>query len=107
MRDLGHHAANGSVVGPLDYLVQSRETQALDHQLLLHRGANRGTHPLQMYFRAAPWTRFSGQFVGHVYSSSTVLPRMAATSLRFFKCLSASKVALMTLCGLVVPIDLV
>src|SRR5947209_3771209 len=43
----------------------------------------------------------------YFYNSSADLPRSAATSARFFNCFKASKVALMTLCGLVVPIDLV
>src|SRR3984893_3194439 len=107
MRHLGHHATNGRVVRTLDHLVQPRETQTFDHQLLLDGGANGGPHPLQMDFGAAARIRFLGQFVRHGYSSSTDLPRMAATSLLFFKCFSASKVALMTLCGLVVPIDFV
>src|SRR5450631_4631724 len=107
VRHLGHHAANGRVVRTLDHLIQPRETQTLDDQLLLDGRANRGTHPLQMDFGAVARMRLLGQFVRHVYSSSTDLPRMAATSLLFFKCFSASNVALMTLCGLVVPIDLV
>src|SRR4051794_16701881 len=107
VRNLRHHAANGRIVRPLDHLIQSCETQSLDYQFLLYRSANRGTHPLQMKFRATACVFFLGQFVRHDYSSSTDLPRMAATSLRFFKCFSASNVALMTLCGLVVPIDFV
>src|ERR1700680_4258872 len=107
MRHLGHHTANGLAIRPLDHLVQPREAQTLHHQLLFYRGTNGGTHPLQMNFGAAARTRFLCQFIRHDYSSSTDLPRMAATSLRFFKCLSGSKVALITLCGLVVPIDLV
>src|ERR1700693_5227854 len=107
MRHLGYHAADGSVIRTLDHLVQTGKPQTLDHQFLPDRGTNGGTHPLQMNFGAAAGMRFLGQFIRHDYSSSTVLPRMAATSLRFFKCLSASNVALMTLCGLVVPIDFV
>src|ERR1700746_2112190 len=42
-----------------------------------------------------------------LYSSSAFLPRNAATASLFFNFLSASNVALITLCGLVVPIDLV
>src|SRR5258707_109423 len=107
VRDLRHHTANGGIVRSLDYLIQTRETQSFNYQFLLYRCANRGAHPLQMVFRAPACVSFLGQFVRHDYSSSTDLPRMAATSLRFFKCFSASNVALMTLCGLVVPIDFV
>src|SRR5205814_492656 len=41
------------------------------------------------------------------YNSSADLPRSAATSSLFFSRFKASNVALITLCGLVVPIDLV
>src|SRR5579864_7987849 len=41
------------------------------------------------------------------YNSSTALPRSAATASRFFSLRRASNVALTTLCGLVVPMDLV
>jgi hypothetical protein len=41
------------------------------------------------------------------YNSCTVFPRIAATLSRLFKWRSASNVALITLCGLVVPIDFV
>src|SRR6266849_5491676 len=107
MRHLGHHAADGRIIRALDHLVQPGKAQTLNHQLLLDRGTNGGTYPFQMDFGAATWTLFLCQFMRHDYSSSTDLPRMAATSLRFFKCLSASNVALITLCGLVVPMDLV
>ena len=42
-----------------------------------------------------------------IYSSSTDLPRNSATCSRLLSFFSASKVALITLCGLVVPIDFV
>src|ERR1700722_12674818 len=102
MRHLGYHASDGPVIRPLDHLVQTGKAQALDYQLLSDRRTNGGTHPLQVNFGAAASIRFLGQFIGHDYSSSTVLPRMAATSLRFFKCLNTSNVALMTLRGVVV-----
>ena len=35
------------------------------------------------------------------------LPRIAATDSLFFNCFNASNVALITLCGFVVPIDLI
>src|SRR5271169_4438657 len=47
VRDFRHHSANGGIVRTLDHLVQSRETQPLDYQLLLYRGANCGTDPFQ------------------------------------------------------------
>src|SRR6266851_4389472 len=106
-RTLAFVSADGRIIRALDHLVQPGKAQTLNHQLLLDRGTNGGTYPFQMDFGAATWTRFLCQFMRHDYSSSTDLPRMAATSLRFFKCLSASNVALITLCGLVVPIDLV
>src|SRR5580704_16227191 len=53
MRHLGHHAADGAVVRTLNDLIQPREAQALDHQLLFHRGTNGGAHPLQVNLPAA------------------------------------------------------
>src|SRR5258708_7646553 len=53
MRNLGHHAANGRVVGTLNHLVQPGKSQTLDHQLLLLGGTNGGTHPLQVNLSAA------------------------------------------------------
>src|SRR5208337_3907234 len=47
------------------------------------------------------------QITNCFYNSSTDLPRRAATASRLLSFLSASKVALITLCGLLVPIDLV
>src|SRR5208337_714469 len=116
VRHFGHHAADGGRVRPFHHLVQPRETQTLNHSLLLGRGTNGGAHPLQVNFPAArtrllrrhaipPGTRY--WVLGTGYKSSTVLPRSAATCSRFFSCFSASKVALITLCGLVVPMDLV
>src|SRR5437870_10210010 len=102
VRHLGYHAANGGGVRTLNHLVQPGKPQAFDHQLVCYRGTNRGAHPLQVELAAA-----FIRCLGHGYSSSADLPRMAATSCRFFNFLSASKVALTTLCGLVVPIDLV
>src|ERR1039458_4170823 len=48
MRHLRHHAADGVRVRTLNHLIQPREPQTLDHQLLFHRGTNRGPHPLQV-----------------------------------------------------------
>src|SRR5271166_6123829 len=109
MRHLGHHAANRGRVFALHNLVQPREAEALDHQLVLHRRANRRTHPLQLKL-CARRCRFGlclFSYSRHDYNSSTVLPRCAATSRRSRNFPSALKVALITLCGFVVPIDLV
>src|SRR5208337_2216306 len=109
MRDLRHHAPDRGRVFALDHLVQTGKTQTLDHQFVLHRRANRRAHILEMYFRG----RGSGLGFGfspdtrHDYSSSAALPRAVATSLRSRRRPRALKVALITLCGLVVPIDLV
>src|SRR3974390_3088866 len=109
MRHLRHHAADGRRIFAFDHLVQPCKAEALDYQLLLHRRLYGRANPLQVKLRA-PRVRF--RFVlfpcaRHDYISSTDLPRAAATSLRSRSLPSASKVALITLCGLVVPMDLV
>src|SRR5579872_3248729 len=133
MRNLRHHAADGVRIRALDYLVQPGKSQAFDHSLLFYRGTNSGTHPLQVNLSAArirflrrhfheprcfveehvfsralrAITHWGFRPCGNFYSSCAVLPRMIATLSRLFNCFSASKVALITLCGLVVPIDFV
>src|SRR5512133_3600012 len=109
MRHLRHHAPDRRRVFPLDHLVQPRKAQPFNHQLVLHRRCNGRTHPLELHLRAL------GRRLGfrlfpsspHDYSSSTDLPRCAATSCRSRSLPRALNVALMTLCGFVVPIDLV
>src|SRR5690349_21045470 len=102
MRHLGDHAANGRRIRTLDHLIQARESESLDNFFMRHRSADGGTNVLQFQLAAA----FRG-FLGSHQSSSAALPRRPATASLFFSFLSASKVALITLCGLVVPIDLV
>src|SRR5437867_4100008 len=102
MRHLRYHAANRGVVWALNHLVQPCKTQTPDDSFMFHRSANRRPHPLQANFAAA----LNRCFRRH-QSSSTAFPRMPATASRFFSFFSASKVALITLCGLVVPMDLV
>src|SRR5438105_13675481 len=104
VRYFGHHAASRGRVRPLDYLVKPRKTQSLDYLFLFGRRANRGTHVLQLNLAA---TRSVRRLPHHGYNSSTALPRSLATSSLFFNLFSASKVALITLCGFVVPIVLV
>src|SRR5579872_6142582 len=54
VRDFGHHAANRAIVGPLDHLIQARESQTLHHFFVLYRRADCGTHPLELNRSAAP-----------------------------------------------------
>src|SRR6185437_6213889 len=102
MRHLGNHAANGRGIRALDDLIQPREPESLNDFLVLHRSAYLGAHILQAQSASAS----SCLFCRH-YNSSAALPRTPATSSLFLSFFSASKVALITLCGLVVPIDLV
>src|SRR5579863_8160671 len=121
MRHLGYHATNGLRVRTLNHLVQPGESQSLDHQLLFHRGTNGGAHPFQLDLSTARirflrrhslslvihnWPRTPGP-LPLPYNSCAVLPRISATLSRLFSCFSASNVALITLCGLVVPMDFV
>src|SRR5215470_16170939 len=101
MRHLRHHSTNGRRIGPLNHLVQPRKTQSANHLLVFDRCANRRAHPLQA--KAAVLCRL----LRCHQSSSAALPRTPATNSLFFSFFSASNVALMTLWGLVVPIDLV
>src|SRR5579871_2365350 len=109
MRHLRHHAADRRGVLALDHLIQPGKAQALDDQLMFDRGRDCRPHPLQVH-RGARSRRFRFTLLSnsrHDYSSSTALPRCAATSCRSRNLPRALNVALMTLCGLVVPIDLV
>src|SRR6185369_13672381 len=109
VRHLCNHATNGERVFALDHLVQTGEAQSLDHQLLLNRSLASGTEPLQLDLGSLRCLLrlFLNSCAGHLYSSSTDLPRLLATSLRSRNFESASNVALITLCGFVVPIDFV
>src|SRR5579884_3282809 len=109
MRHLRYHAADRWRIFPLDDLVEPGEAQALDHQLVLYRRLDGRAHPLQLDLgsRRCRFHLVPLACARHDYSSSTALPRAAATSLRSRSLASASNVALITLCGLVVPMDLV
>src|ERR1700681_2773946 len=98
MRDLGHHSPDRRCVFPFDHLIQPGKAQALDHELVLDRRADFRAHVLELNCLL---------LCRHVYSSCSVLPRRVATSWRSRSLKSASNVALITLCGLAVPIDLV
>src|SRR4051794_11388176 len=93
MRNGLHHSPGGFGIDPLDYLVQPREPQAFDDELMLHR---------RVVFGAVILDANLLDF-GHDQSSSTCLPRMVATSALSRSCTRASNVALITLCGLAVP----
>src|SRR5215475_1798258 len=102
MRHFRHHAANRRRVRTFNHLIQASKSQSLNHFLVLHRGRDCRTHVFQ------PQSSSAGSvFFRRHHSSSAALPRTPATSSLFLSFLSASKVALMTLWGLVVPIDLV
>src|SRR3989442_14976573 len=103
MRHLRHHAANCGRIGPFNHLVKPRKSQTFNHQLMFHRTANGGAYPLQLELAAVIWFLLAS----HGYISSADLPRNAATSFLLFNFLNASKVAFITLCGLVVPMDFV
>src|SRR6185312_492818 len=94
--NLRHHAAEARVIGADHHLIQLGQAQALHHRLL----APRAPDGAAVVLNVERW-RFRHQ------SSSTVLPRSAATCCRSRSCVSAANVALITLCGLVVPMLLV
>src|SRR5271166_726162 len=129
MRDLLDHAANRSRIRPFNHLVQPGESQPLHNFPVFHRSADHRPHPLQLDLAARRSFRcFGCHFTSLVvsrwslvvrkrlrtndkrlacYSASTALPRSSATCSRLLSFFSASNVALITLCGLVVPIDFV
>src|SRR6266536_1754258 len=100
MRHLGHHAADCRRIRTLHYLIQSSEAKPAYNSLVLHWRADRRPDPLQLQLAITIFLR-------RHHSSSAALPRMLATNSLFLSFLSASNVALITLCGLVVPIDFV
>src|SRR6185437_3134360 len=94
MRNGLNHAADRGRVLTLDDLIQPGKAQALDDLFVLLRGRN---------LRAVVLDQQCLLRLCHDYSSSTCLPRNAATSALSRNCVRASKVALMTLCGFAVP----
>src|SRR5213594_2243320 len=102
MRDLGHHPPDRRRVDPRHDLVEALESETLHDQLVLDRAADRAPDVLN----PEPG-RTAFLFRRHAYSSSTCLPRILATSPGSFRRFRPSKVALTTLCGLVLPSDLV
>src|SRR3974390_3148179 len=109
VRHLCYHAPDRRRVFPLDHLVEARESQTFDHQFVLFRCGNRRAHVLQLDFRPGGSRCLLDLSANacHRYISSADLPRAVATSFLSRSDCSALKVALITLCGLVVPMDLV
>src|SRR6266567_5646723 len=104
VRHFGNHATDGERVFTLNHLVQTGEAQSLDYQPLFGRSLAGRAEPFQLDLSSL-WCLlrlFFYSCAGHLYSSSTDLPRLLATSLRSRSFDSASKVALITLCGFVV-----
>src|SRR5882757_6241191 len=94
MRNCLDHAADRRRILALHDLVQPGEAQALDDLLVLLRRRN---------LRAVVLDQQCLLRLCHDYSSCICLPRSAATSARSRNWVSASNVALTTLCGLAVP----
>src|SRR2546426_9757083 len=102
IRDPAHHPPTRRRVDPRHDLVEALESETLHDQLVLARAADRAPDVLD----PEPG-RTAFLFRRHPYSSSTCLPRILATSPGSFRRFRPSKVALTTLCGLVLPSDLV
>src|SRR5690349_20554919 len=98
MRNLRDHAANGRGIRALNHLIQPREPESFDHAFVRDRRTYFRAHILQA--QRASTLSF---FLYHHYNSSAVLPRTPATNSLFLSFFSASNVALITLCGFVVP----
>src|SRR5579864_2224346 len=98
MRNLRNHSPYRRRVFALNHLVEPGKTQSFHHQLVLDRGADFRAHVLDFDLLLG---------CRHGYNSWADLPRMVATSCRSRSLPSASKVALITLCGFAVPIDFV
>src|SRR6516164_3378635 len=109
MRNFRHHPANRRRIFPLDHLVQMGKSQSLDYQLVFHRRSDGRAYIFEMNLCARRCGFLFGFLADarHDYNSSAALPRAVAISFLSRSDLRASNVALITLCGLVVPIDLV
>src|SRR5438270_7093200 len=85
VRHLVDHAADRGRIVALHNLIQPGKAQTFDHALVLYRRSDGRAHPLNANLAGG----FG--FGGAHPSSSTVLPRMAATNLRSRSLPSASK----------------
>src|SRR5205823_5540682 len=101
MRHFVDHAADGGRIFALHDLIEPGKSQPLDNSFVLYRRGNGRAHPLDADLAGGLG------FGGAHPSSCTDLPRIAATDARSRSLPSASKVALITLCGFAVPSDLV
>ncbi len=96
-------------VRTLHHLLHPAESQAANGLPHVARAANEAAHPLDFqcsgrFFCRQPLSVARSQ---ETTASSAPRPRDSATFAASFRCSSASKVALITLCGFDVPIDLV
>src|SRR5580658_7557913 len=97
MRNLRHHAAKASVVGPHHYSIDLLQAQRADNGFVLFGAADRAADQLDL----DGWSR-------HAYPIfSRVNPRISATCALSRSCSSALMVAFTTLWGLCEPSDLI
>src|SRR3984885_4331056 len=100
-----YHTTDGRGILALDHLLQAPETEPAHRFAHIPGAADITDHPLQL--KRCRLVFGHDRFSGQLRNSSTGLERNSATRASSFRRKSASKVALMTLCGLEVPIDFV
>src|SRR6185437_14768237 len=101
------HPARGRRVIEFDKLIHSPETHPANRLAHAARAANEADYPANFQFPRL-FLRGHIRFQNlYAVTGSAVLPRSSLTLAASRKCSSASKVALITLCGFEVPIDLV
>jgi hypothetical protein len=103
-----NHAANRRRIFALDNLVQAAQAQPANRLAHIASASDSADHPLNLERACFCFGHvFRQPLCGYCRSSSTVLERNSATLFTSFKRNSASKVALITLCGFEVPMDFV
>src|SRR5437870_4152846 len=103
MRNALHHSPNGGIVRPLGDPVHLSQAQRLERVAHVSRAADSAAnllHAQRLLLRI-------GLLRVHAASPPSSPPRSALYSFSLRSCLSASNVALTTLCGFAVPSDFV
>src|SRR2546425_13167929 len=106
MRDLGNHPAHFLRVRPLGNPVHLSEAEGLQSLAHFARASDAAANLLHAQ-RLPGLFRLLRAHASPPSLSSPLRPRRVLYSFSFRSCLSASNVALTTLCGLAVPRDLV
>src|SRR5215469_18060111 len=99
------HASNRRRVRTLDQLIHAPKAHAANRLPHILGTADEAAHPSNLQ-RSRFFLSGHSQ-LPYAVATSAAFPRSSFTFAASFKCSNASKVALITLCGFDVPIDLV